>query len=410
MESQRWIMHLDMDAFFASIEELDNPEYKGKPLIIGGGTRGVVSTASYEARKYGVRSAMAISEARRLCPKGVFVLPRMARYAEMSRMVGRVLQDFSPHVEAASIDEAYLDATGLERIFGPVNSMGMQLKAAVKEATGGLTCSVGIAPVKFLAKISSEVRKPDGLFWLKPEDTPDFLAKLEVGRIPFVGKKFVLALQSLGVKTCADVMRYPPEFWARRFGKQGMALFERSQGLDDRPIVPYTPPKSESAELTLEADTYDRDFLRTCLLRHAERVGRSLRRHGLAGRTVTLKVKYADFHQITRQMSLLERTASTETIYEAVCGLLDALDLENKVRLIGLGVSGFDEARPRQLSLMDLGQPSNMPAQVSDEIFHAENRQEIELRRKKLDNALDTLREKYGGAAVVRGKLFDGKK
>lgn len=409
MDAQRWIMHLDMDAFFASIEELDNPEYKGKPLIIGGGTRGVVSTASYEARKYGVRSAMAMSEARRLCPQGLFVLPRMARYAEMSRMVSQVLRDFSPHIEAASIDEAYLDATGLERLFGPVDAMGMQLKAAVKEGTGGLTCSVGIAPVKFLAKISSEVRKPDGLFWLKPEDVPDFLAKLEVGRIPFVGKKFVASLHSLGVKTCADVMRYPAEFWERRFGKQGIALFERAQGLDTRGIVPYSAPKSESAEITLETDTYDLDFLRTCLLRHAERIGQSLRRHGLAGRTVTLKVKYADFHQITRQMSLPERTASTETIYEAACNLLAALVLENKVRLIGVGVSGFEDGKPRQLSLLDMLSPQSV-SKESKEDRHTQNRPEIEARRKKLDSTLDTLRERYGGAAVVRGKLFDGKK
>lgn len=385
-------MHVDMDAFYASIEQLDNPELRGKALIVGGRKRGVVSTASYEARKFGVHSAMPISEARRLCPHAVFIMPRMQRYAEMSHKVREVLQDFSPLVEAASIDEAYLDATGLERLFGPVENMGWELKKAVAAATGGLTCSVGIAPVKFLAKISSELRKPDGLFLLRHEDVPDFMARLDVGRIPGVGKKFVAALAAVGVRKAGDVTRYPREFWERRFGKQGAALFERAQGIDPREVVPYTPPKSESAETTFETDTRDRDFLRTWLLRHAERVGRSLRRQGLAGRTITLKIKYADFKQITRQATLPARTSSTETIYEAACGLLAALSLEGKVRLIGVGVSGFDDVRPYQLSLTGKAEGPD-PARAEE-------------RRGKLDGALDALRDRYGKDAVVRGKLF----
>lgn len=386
----RWIMHIDMDAFFASIEQLDNPDLRGRPIVVGGGKRGVVSTCSYEARRFGVRSAMPVSEARRLCPRAVFLRPRMARYGEVSRAVREVLRRFSPLVEAASIDEAYLDATGLERLFGPVEVMGRKVKEAVREATGGLTCSVGIAPVKFLAKISSEMRKPDGLFLLRHEETAAFLAGLEVGRIPGVGRKFTAALAAVGVKTGGDVIRYPREFWERRFGKAGVALYERAQGVDPREVVPCTPPKSESAETTFETDTRDREFLRTWLLRHSERVGRSLRRQGLTGRTVTLKIKYADFRLITRQATLPERTSSTETIFETACSLLAALSLDGKVRLIGVGVSGFDDVRPCQLSLM------------------GEDEQERERRRRRLDSALDSLRDRYGTRAVVRGRLFEG--
>ena len=388
---QRWIMHMDMDAFFASIEQLDDPSLKGKPIIVGGEHRGVVSTCSYEARKFGVHSAMPIAEARRRCPHGVYIRPRMRRYAEVSGIVRETLSRFSPLVEMASVDEAYLDATGLERLFGPVEELGFQLKAAVREATGGLTCSVGIAPVKFLAKISSEQRKPDGLFLLRPEDVPGFLENLPVRAVPGVGKHFAADLAQLGVKTCGEAARYSEDFWKRKFGKAGTALWQRAQGIDLREVVPWTPPKSESAEVTLDEDTRDRDILRTWLLRHAERVGASLRRHGLAGRTVTLKIKYADFRQITRQVTLSSRVNSTKTIYDTACAILAGLELADRVRLIGVGVSGFEAGGPSQLSLMPEPKP------------------EVEEKRHgRLDKAVDALRARYGRDAVVRGRLFEG--
>ena len=387
---QRWIMHMDMDAFFASIEQLDDPSLKGKPVIVGGEHRGVVSTCSYEARKFGVHSAMPIAEARRRCPHGIYLRPRMRRYAEMSGIVREALSGFSPRVEMASVDEAYLDATGLERLFGPVEELGRQLKVAVREATGGLTCSVGIAPVKFLAKIASEQRKPDGLFLLRPEEVPAFLENLPIRAIPGVGKHFAADLAQLGVKTCGEVSRYSGEFWQRKFGKAGVALWQRAQGIDLREVVPWTPPKSESAEVTLDEDTRDLDVLRTWLLRHAERVGASLRRHGLAGRTVTLKIKYADFRQITRQVTLPHRINSTETIYGTARAILDGVELADRVRLIGVGVSGFEAGRPAQLSLMPEPKP-----------------QSDEKRRGKLDKAVDALRARYGRDAVVRGRLFE---
>ena len=381
---------MDMDAFFASIEQLDDPSLRGKAVIVGGEHRGVVSTCSYEARKFGVHSAMPIAEARRRCPHGIYIRPRMRRYAEMSALVREAISRFSPLVEMASVDEAYLDATGLERLFGPVESLGRQLKEAVREATGGLTCSVGIAPVKFLAKIASEQRKPDGLFMLRPEDVPAFLAVLPVRAVPGVGRHFAADLAQLGVKTCGEVSRYSEDFWKRKFGKAGAALWQRAQGIDPREVVPWTPPKSESAEVTLDEDTRDRDVLRTWLMRHAERVGASLRRHGLAGRTVTVKIKYADFRQITRQTTLAHRISSTETIYDTACAILDGVELADRVRLIGVGVSGFEEGGPSQLSLMPEPKP-----------------QSEEKKRGRLDRAVDALRERYGSDAVVRGRLFE---
>lgn len=382
-------MHIDMDAFFASVEQLDDPSLRGRPVIVGGSSeRGVVSAASYEARRYGVRSAMPTVTARKLCPQGVFVAGRRHRYAEVSRMVMAVLHDFSPVVEQASVDEAYLDATGLERLFGPVDEMALRLKGRVYEVTGGLTCSVGLAPVKFLAKIASDVNKPDGVFILPPEDVAAFLATLPVGRIPGVGKRMLESLDLLGVRTAGDVLRHPVSFWERRFGKGGLVLHDRARGIDPRPLEPWTPPKSESAEVTLAADTADRAVLRRWLLAQAERVGGSLRRQGLAGRTITLKIKYADFRQLTRSRTLPEPVSATQTIFEEAWALLEALDLEGKVRLVGLGVSHF--GGERQMSLPIGGMPRRDDA-----------------RRERLDATLDRLRARFGAEAVVRGDLVD---
>lgn len=387
----RWIMHMDMDAFFASIEQLDNPRLRGLPVVVGGGIRGVVSTCSYEARRFGIHSAMSMAEARRRCPHAVYIRPRMERYAEISAIVHETIVRFSPCVEMASVDEAYLDATGLERLFGTVENMGFSLKAAVKNATGGLTCSVGIAPVKFLAKVASEQRKPDGLFLLSPEDVPAFLSSLPVTALPGVGRHFAAELARLGVKLCGEVHYYGEDFWQRRYGKAGAMLWERVHGIDSREVTPFSPPKSESAEVTLEEDTLDKEVLRTWILRHAERVGASLRKRSLAGRTVTLKIKYADFHQITRQITLDRRISSTLAIYETAMAILNNLELEGRVRLVGVGVSGFEEGLPAQLSLM--------PEEAA---FW-----EQEKRRDKLDKAVDILRSRYGSRSVVRGRLFE---
>lgn len=389
---QKWFMHVDMDAFYASIEQQDHPELRGKPIIVGGrGPRGVVSAASYEIRPFGVHSAMSIAQALHHCPHAIVVPVRMARYVEVSRLIMDVLHRYSPLVEQASVDEAYLDATGLERLFGPVEDMAQNIKRDIAETTGGLTCSIGLAPVKFLAKIASDLHKPDGLSILYPQTVERFLHTLPVERIPGVGKSMVAALQALGVETAGDVGRYPHSFWERRFGKAGISLHERSQGIDRREVEPFTPPKSESAETTFDEDTRDVAFLKNWLFRHADRVGRSLRKQKLQGRVITLKIKYADFRIITRRITLGAPTCATQTIYETACSLLEHTPLEAKVRLIGVGVSGFDN-HPHQLPL-----PLAAMAPEHDK------------RRTKLDRVLDQLEGKFGKEAIMRGRFFHGK-
>ena len=343
-EPLRWILHLDMDAFYAAVEVLDNPELKGKPVIIGGAERGVVSTASYEARKYGVRSAMPMFQARKLCPHAVFIRGRMERYVEKSREVMALLERFSPLVEKASVDEAYLDATGLERVFGSALNMARELQATIYEHSR-LSCSIGLAPVKFLAKIASDMQKPKGLTVLSHAETPAFLERLPVGKIPGVGPRMLKALELLGVRTAGDVQRYPKSFWQERMGKAGEMLFERGHGIDPRAVEPYSEPKSESAENTFAKDISDMEELSVWLLRQAERVGKNLRAGRLAGRTITLKLKYNDFTQKTRSRTLKQPTNLTRTIYDTAMDLLRGQPLERPLRLIGGGRVPFRRFR-----------------------------------------------------------------
>ncbi|EGB15262.1 DNA-directed DNA polymerase [Pseudodesulfovibrio mercurii] len=379
-----------MDAFFASVEQMDNPELRGKPVAVGGTSdRSVVSAASYEVRRYGVHSAMSVVKARKLCPEIILVPGRMGRYKEVSHLVMDALREFSPTVEQASVDEAYLDGTGLERLFGPVDEIGRRIKARVKEATG-LTCSVGAAPVRFLAKIASDMDKPDGMFIVRHEEVAEFLQTLPVGKIPGVGAKLLEVLKRLGVRTCGDILLKPGEYWEERLGKYGAALYDRARGIDPTPVTPCEAAKSCSAENTFREDTTDRALLRKWLLAQSERVGEDLRRHGYKGRTVTLKVKYADFSQITRSRSLEARTDNTAVIFETACGLLEQVKLPRAVRLIGVGVSNFG-ARPRQVTLFE----------------EAPRRQEA---TSELDKAVDRVRRRFGGQAVTRVELLGFKK
>ena len=391
------IVHLDMDAFFASVEQLDDPSLRGRPVIVGGSSeRGVVSTASYEARRFGVHSAMPVVMARKLCPHGVFLPGRRERYAELSRRVMEVLGTFSPLVEQASIDEAYLDITGTERLFGDVNRLVARLKADVRRATGGLTCSVGVAPVKFLAKICSDINKPDGVYILRPEALDAFLCALPVRRLPGVGKRMAAKLGELGIVRVEQLRRMSEESLQAHFGKWGLELHERAFGRDARQVTPVHEAKSESSETTFAHDTRDRRFLERVLMAHAERVGASLRAQGIRGRTVTLKIKFADFQQITRSQTLPQPISSTQTLFDVGCRLLRAEVLRQPVRLIGLGLSGFDDA-PAQLALPGVfrGAGEQDPAE--------------EDRRQRLDAALDAVRARFGKTAVQRGRLFAGK-
>jgi len=385
MAPDRYIAHIDMDAFFASVEQLDHPEWRGRPLAVGDGPRSVVSAASYEIRTFGVRSAMPVAQAKKLCPHGLFVPVRMWRYKELSRRVMAVLQRFSPLVEQASVDEAYLDVTGVERLFGPPEDLAATMRAEVRRETE-LTCSVGIAPVRFLAKICSDYNKPDGSTILREHEVRAFLDQLPVQKIPGVGGRTLEILSGLGVRLAGDVLQRPQEFWRSRLGERGLWLFELAQGVDDRPVTPFTPPKSSSAENTFERDTRDPAVLRRWLLLQSERVGADLRAQGVRGRTVTLKATFADFRKLTRSRTLPEPVDDTRSIFETALSLLKELNPRQDLRLIGVGVSQFGE-RPRQLSLLEPETPARP--------------------RAALDQALDAVRGRFGKAAIVRGDLLD---
>ncbi len=380
----RHILHVDMDAFYASVEQVDQPDLKGKPVIIGKGKRGVVSAASYEARKFGVHSAMPIFEARRLCPKGVFLPVRMSRYREVSRMIMAILGKYTPLLEKASVDEAYLDVTGTERLLGTPVQVAESIKNQIGRETG-LTCSIGMAPNKFLAKIASDLEKPDGLTVIPHEKVKDFLRYLPVQKIPGVGSRTLDILKGLGVVYATDILRIPEDFLIRKLGKAGRELIDRARGMDDSPVIPASEPKSFSAEHTLSDDTCDMEEIRKHLLVQSERVGQDLRLHGYSGRTITLKIKFANFRTIIRSRTFQDHTSSTSEIYRRATELLDQVDVRQKVRLVGVGVSNLSRGI-RQLSMLD------------------SRRQEKEM---ALDNAVDRLRQRYGTSILMRGSIVE---
>ncbi|MGC8491853.1 MAG: DNA polymerase IV [Syntrophobacteraceae bacterium] len=380
----RTILHLDMDAFYASIEQVDNPDLAGKPIVVGGEMRGVVCTASYEARRYGVHSAMPVFQAKRLCPHAVFLPVRMGRYKEVSRAIMEILQALSPLVEQVSIDEAFVDITGTERLHGPPSTLATRVKSLVGERAL-LTCSIGIAPNKYLAKVASDYRKPDGLTIIQQDQVEEFLKRLPVGKIPGVGKKTGEELRKLGIVFASDIAKFPADYWTARFGKWGAMLHARGQGVDDSPVEPVTAPKSVSAENTLACDTEDTAELEKMLLSQAEEVGRELRKIGFKARTVTLKIKLSDFQSLTRSRTLPEPFDSTDILFSEGQKLLRDLRPARKVRLIGIGASNFYSG-PTQMHL-------DVPGR--------------ETRRKAgLDHALDQLRSRFCDDVVVRGRML----
>jgi DNA polymerase IV len=386
------IVHVDMDAFFASVEQLDRPELAGKCVIVGGeSNRGVVCAASYAARKFGVHSAMPMFQARRKCPHAVIVRPRPRRYAEISSKVMELLGSFSPVMERVSIDEAFLDITGCAAVFGTPVEIGERIRRQIREGVG-LTCSVGVAPRKFLAKIASAMIKPDGLTVIRPEDMESVIAALPIGRVPGVGPQTGRHLDRLGIKTLGDVLRYSESQLAARLGKYGRRLHELSQGIDRSEVRSDRPVKSISSEETFAGDTRDKPLLKRYLLKHAGDVGRDLRKEGLKTRTITVKIKFADFTQITRQVRLERPTAASEIIYRAAASLVDAMALPQPVRLIGVGASDFsNRAGPIQLSLF----PEPGKTDVNDAKWE------------KADRAMDAISERFGRSVVTKASLKD---
>jgi DNA polymerase-4 len=384
MNAPRSILHDDKDAFYASVEEIDNPELRGTPLIVGGtGGRGVVAAASYAVRKYGVRSAMPIREALRLCPHAVCVRPRFTRYQEISAQVFAIFHEFTPLVEGLSLDEAFLDVTNSQAALGSAATIAQDIKRRIRERTG-LTASVGLAPNKLIAKIASDLRKPDGLVIVSPDDVQAVLDPLPVGRLFGVGPKTAAQLQSRGIQSLRDLRSSSDTVLRAIFGKYGPSIRARACGIDDREVVPDADEKQISAEETFDIDIKQPQQMHAQLAELIDRATARLRvQEWLAGR-VTVKIRRNDFRTFTRQASLQPPTQETRAIGEHAHRLLDGWLREHPraaVRLLGVGTG--DLTRAPQLDL-----------------FAADSQS---VRDKRLDAALDTIRSKFGRSAVARG-------
>jgi len=379
-----------MDAFYASVEQRDRPELRGRPVIVGADPkgRGVVSAASYEARVFGVRSAMPIGKAARLCPDGVFLPVDMDKYAGASRQIMAILGDFSPLVEPVSVDEAFVDLTGTASLFGPAPEAVREIKRRIRAETG-LTASAGLAANKFIAKVASDLKKPDGLVIVEAGREAEFLAPLPIERLWGVGKATAKDLAALGIATIGQLQRLSRATLVARLGDHGAGLHDLAFGRDDRPVEPWTPPKSMGAETTFERDTTDRARLDTTLRGQAERVARELRAERLAAARVTLKLRFADFRTLTRSHTS-DPTQDGLELYRRVAILLARETLVQPVRLIGVSASALTAEQTGQLGL--LGDDA--------------------VRRERLSRAVDRITDRFGldairPAALVRRQPRD---
>lgn len=389
---RRVICHVDMDAFFVSVEELYNPALKGKPVVVGGQAdqRGVVSAASYAARKFGVHSAMPLRTAARLCPQAIFVDGHPTRYREHSRKVFDVLHRFTPLVEMASIDEAYLDLTGTERLHGPPLRAAHKLHEMIKQETN-LNCSLGLATSRLVAKISSDQAKPNGVLWIVPGEEARFLAPLEVRKVPGIGKVGEASLHRLGIRKVGDLANLDEGFLKERFGKWGLALAGKSRGEDagswfDTEIGVEEDPKSISHETTYNDDVADQDVLETTLLKLSEMVAKRLREHRLYGKTIQLKLRYSDFSTITRAHTLDHATQLDRDIATAVIHLFrKAWKKGSTVRLLGVH-AGSLQASEGQLNLLEEGTTARLRSAF---------------------RAVDQIRDKFGDASISLAKSMN---
>ena len=377
---RRWIMHVDMDAFFASVEQRDDPALQGKPVIVGGKSRrSVVATASYEARAFGVHSAMPLSQAKRLCPHGCFVAPRFEAYREASDAIHQVMLHYADAYEPISLDEAFLDISGMGNQYPTLGAIGRAIKEEIRSAVH-LTASVGIAPNKFLAKMASDMKKPDGLCIIPYGREREVLAPLPVRRLWGVGEVTEKKLLAAGFRTIADIQEAPPEKLSALLGNQGTLLKDLSFGIDDRPVVSSRQVKSIGDESTYEYDLTDRSKIDREIAIHSDIVAQRLRRHDLAARTISLKIRFASFKTIMRSLSLEEGTNLQETIDSACQTLLSRIPLTEGIRLIGVTAS-------------NLGAPLSIPSLFSDE----------EDKRSRAAKAMDSIQQKYGRKALQKG-------
>jgi DNA polymerase-4 len=379
------VMHVDMDAFFASVEQRDYPEYRGRPVVVGAlpGGRGVVATCSYEARTFGIHSAMPISEAHRRCPDAVYLRPRMKCYARVSRQVMQALEGVSPVVEPVSIDEAYVDISGLDRLIGSPEEIGRKTKTDIRGLVG-LTASVGIGPNRLIAKLASDYRKPDGLTVVLPDAVAGFLGPMPVGNLRGVGPQTRKIADRLGIRRVAQLRGYPLELLKMHFGdKAGVALYEQARGMASAAVGARSARKSISKETTFDADVSDERLLRTTLRELASQVGRTARREGLTGALVTLKIRLAGFETHSRQRRLQVQTNRDGEIFRAGWDLYRSSNFVGRpVRLIGVGISGW-KARNAQTDL-----------------FVDPDKQ---AREKKLYDTLDTVTDLFGEGKLSLG-------
>jgi DNA polymerase-4 len=381
----RTILHVDLDAFFASVEQLDDPALRARPVLVGGtGNRGVVAAASYEARAFGCRSAMPMATARRLCPHAVVVRGRHERYRELSTQVFTVLERFTPLVQPVSIDEAFLDCTGSLPLFGPGCVIGERIRAEVRAQTG-LTCSVGVAPNKFLSKLASDLRKPDALVELTPEGFQAVLDPLPVSKIWGVGPAAEASLARLGVRTIADLRAMPPEVLRERFGDFGAHIHDLAHGVDERPVHTDRQAKSISHEQTFAQNLSDPDDVRAVLADQAEQTARRLRRAARFAQSVSVKIRFGDFETITRATSI-DATDRTDVIVAAARGVFDAWAARSfrPVRLIGCALA----------DLTDAGAPDGLFDRADAE------------KRRAVDAAADAIAARFGKRAVVRASTL----
>jgi DNA polymerase-4 len=379
------ILHVDMDAFYASVELRDHPEMIGKPVVVGGSPkgRGVVAAASYEARKFGVFSAMPASRAIQLCPNAVFIKPRMEHYANVSKQIREIFFRFTSLVEPLSLDEAFLDVSGSEKLFGDGPVIAAEIKRLIKSELG-LTASAGVAPNKYLAKVASDLEKPDGLVVVPADGVLEFLDPLEISRVWGIGPKTAEKFAAIGVTTIGQLRDVSMKRLKGTFGINSEHFWRLSRGLDTREVVPDRIAKSVSHETTFSADIDDDEMLEAWLLELTEQVGRRLRRHGIYGKTIQLKLRYSNFETITRSRTICPASQSTEPLWQTARELLKTSRQMDRrsVRLLGMGVSNLSRNKKIQQSLFD---------------------QEETEKANRVDDAADLIRKKFGNASVKRG-------
>jgi len=385
------ILHIDMDAFFAAIEQRDNPKLQGQPVIISRDhNRSVVATASYEARVFGIHSAMPVFQAKQRCDHLKIVPGNMGKYQHTSKLIMKILSSFSPAVEQVSIDEAYVDIKGCERLFGSPEQIGFSIKKKIfKELS--LTSSIGIAPLRFLSKIASDMDKPDGLTIIPKSEITPFIQNLAIEKVPGVGKRAMEQMKLLQIKTLGDIRQYSHTILKKKFGSMGHRLLELSNGIDATSITEHYVRKSISSETTMAQDISDFQTVKKMILSRSQTVGRQLRKKNMICSIVSIKLKFSDFSQITRQQKMDEPLSSSTAIFDIALSLYKKISLKKKIRLVGVGVAGLkDKDSPFQMSLM------TRDVQQKKQWDH-------------VDAAVDSIFEKFGGQVVKKAALKDFK-